>query len=186
MVASETPQSAEAIMRAIESALETASSGPANGSALVGEALKGLIALRERATHGDAPAPEELDRFQRRVAEFLKTGRNPGQFSQYREHVLEYAERGRYDGYELASLGRSALEFLREDFAYLDVFDEMTESDLEEIDEELTAAAEEAPPIRDMPSWVPESHWWWRAPKQTDMSEEERVNRLYGGDIDYR
>jgi hypothetical protein len=186
MVASETPQSAEAIMRAIVSALETASSGPANGSALVGEALKGLIALRQRAAHGDVPAPEELDRFRRRVAELLKTGRNPGQFSQYREHVLEYAERGRYDGYELASLGRSALEFLREDFADLDVFDDMAESDLAEIDEELTAAAEEAPPIRDVPSWVPESHWWWRAPKQTDMSEEERLNRLYGGDIDYR
>ncbi|WP_141953479.1 hypothetical protein [Actinoallomurus bryophytorum] len=166
------------------SALETAGSGSANGSALVGEALGGLIALRQRAAHGDVPAPEELDHFRRRVAELLKAGRNPGRFSQYREHVLEYAERGRFDGYELASLGRSALEFLREDFADLDVFDDMTESDLAEIDEELTAAAEEAPPILDVPSWVPESHWWWRAPKQTDMSEEERRHRLYGGELD--
>jgi len=185
-VVPETPRSAEAVMQSILSALETASSGAPNGSALVGGALEGLIGLRQRAARGDVPDPKELRRFRSRVAELLRSGRNPGQFSQYRDYVLQYAERGRFDGYELASVGRSALEILREDFAEWDVLDEVAESDLADIDEELAATAEEAPPIRDVPGWVPESHWWWRAPKRTDMSEEERLYRLYGGDIDYR
>jgi hypothetical protein len=57
-------------------------------------------------------------------------------------------------------------------------------ADIEEIDEELADAADEAPPLLDVPSWVPESHWWWREPRRTNMSEEERLHRLYGGELD--
>jgi hypothetical protein len=171
-------------MRGIVSALERAASGPPNGTALVRDAMDGLLTLREAMARGDVPDPEELRRFRERVAELLKTGRNPGQLAGYRGQVLVNAQRGRFDGYESASRGRSALQILRDDFADGDLFDDLALADLEEIDEELADAADEAPPIRGIPSWVPESHWWWRAPKRTDMSEEERLHRLYGGELD--
>jgi hypothetical protein len=158
--------------------------GPPQGTALVRDAVEGLLALREAMAQGDIPDPAELRRFRERVGELLKSGRNPGQLGGYRGRVLVNAQKGRFDGYEPASRGRSALEILREDFADEYPFDDLARADLEEIDEELTDAAEEAPPILDVPSWVPESHWWWRAPKQMDMSVEERRHRLYGGELD--
>ncbi|WP_329245973.1 hypothetical protein OG417_50785 [Actinoallomurus sp. NBC_01490] len=176
--------SAEETMRGIVSALERAVPGPPNGQALVRDAMEGLLTLREAARQGDVPDPGELHRFRERVAELLKSGHNPGQLAAYRGRVLMNAQRGRFDGYEPASRGRSALQILLVDFADGDLFDDLARADLEEIDEELEDAADEAPPIRDVPSWVPESHWWWRAPKRTDMSEEERRHRLYGGELD--
>jgi hypothetical protein len=53
---------------------------------------EGLVGLRQRAALGDVPDAEELRRFRGRVAELLKSGRDPAQFSQYRDHVLQYAE----------------------------------------------------------------------------------------------
>ena len=170
-------------MRGIVSALEQAVPGPPNGTALVGEAVGALLNLQGAMAEGDVPDAGELRRFRERVVELLKSGRNPGQLAGYRGRVLVNAQKGRFDGYEPASRGRSAFQILREDFADEDLFDDLARADLEEIDEELTDAAEEAPPILDVPSWVPESHWWWRAPKRTDMSKEERLYRLYGGEL---
>jgi hypothetical protein len=183
-VGSEVSPSADRVMRGIVSNLERAVSGPPNGWALVRDAIDGLLPLREAMARGDVPAPEELRRFRERVAELLRSGRNRGELGAYRGRTMVNAQRGRFDGYEPASRGRSALQILREDFADWDLFDDLARSDLEEIDEELADAAEEAPPIRDVPSWVPESHRWWRAPKRTDMSEEERLHRLYCGELD--
>lgn len=182
---SEVGFSADKIMQGIVSALEKAASGPPNGWALVRYAMGGLLTLREAMARGDAPEPEELTRFRQRVAELLRTGRNPGQLAAYRGHVLVYAQRGRFDGYEPACRGRSALQILRDEFPDGDLFDDLARVDLEEIDEELADAADEAPPILDVPSWVPESHWWWREPRRMDMSEEERRYRLYCGELDY-
>lgn len=177
----EAPTAAEA-MRRIGSALEQAEPGPPNGRALVRDAMDGLLTLYAAVERGDTPDPGELRRFRERVAELLASGHNPGQLAVYRGRVLVHAQRGAYDGYEPAARGRSALQFLRDDFPV--GFDDLAKADLEEIDEELADAAEEAPPIRDVPAWVPSSHWWWRAPKNTDMSEEERRFRLYGGELD--
>jgi hypothetical protein len=183
-VRSEGGPSAEAIIRGVVSALERAEAGPPNGKALLRDAMEGLLALRAAMARGDVPDAEELGRFRRRVAELLRSGRNPGQFAGYRGQVLVNAQRGRFDGYEPAARGRSALQILRDEFTDPDPLDDLARADLDEIDEELSDAADEAPPIREVPSWVPESHWWWRAPKRMDMSEEERLHRLYGGELD--
>ncbi|MDN3358848.1 hypothetical protein [Actinomadura sp. DC4] len=170
-------------MRGIVSGLEKAAPGPPNGNLLVRDAIEGLLTLRGLIARGEGPDAGELARFRERLVELLGSGENPGQFGWFLGSVLVKAQKGRFDGYEPAVRGRSGLQILREDFAG-DLFDESTLAILEEIDEELADAAEEAPPILDVPSWIPESHWWWRAPKRTDMSEEERLHRLYGGELD--
>jgi hypothetical protein len=182
-VTSDAEPSAKEKMQNIVSLLERAVSGPPNGVALVRGAVEGLLTLRGPLARGDSPDADELSRFRKRVAELLDSGHNPGQLAAYRGRVLVNAQKGRFDGYEPAARGRSALQILREEIGE-ELFDDLARADLEEIDEELADAAEEAPPIRDVPSWIPESHWWWRAPKRTDMSEEERRHRLYGGELD--
>ncbi|MCW2858412.1 MAG: hypothetical protein JWP48_120 [Actinoallomurus sp.] len=176
---------ADALMRGILSALERAVPGPPNGKALVRDALDAIPGLQEAAAGEDGPDANALERFRERVVELLKSGRNPVHLVSYRNQVLERAERGRTDGYESASLGRSALQILKDEFPADQLFDDLARDDLEEIDETLADAAEDAPPIQDIPSWVPESHWWWRAPKRTDMSDRERRFRLYGGELDW-
>lgn len=172
-------------MRSVVSALEEAEPGPPNGIALVRDAMGGLLALRAAMARGDVPDPGELRRFRARAATSLNSGRNPGQFAAYRGRVLAHAQRGRLDGYRFACAERSALQFLREDFAEFYKFDDLALADLDEIDEELSDAARDAPPIRDVPSWVPELHWWWRAAKRVDMSEAEARHRLSGGGLDW-
>lgn len=176
---------ANAIMEGILSALERGMAGPPAGDAFVRDAVEAIPALREKAAGGDGPDAGELARFRDRVVELLKSGRNPVQLVSYRGQVLTRAQSGRLDGYEPACLGRSALQILKDDFPADDLFDDLAREDLEEIDEALADAAEDAPPIKDVPSWVPESHWWWRAPKRTDMSDRERRYRLYGGELDW-
>lgn len=180
----DTGPSSARLMRGIVSALEQAASGPPNGDALVGEALEGLFSLQGGIAGGDVPSDEELRVFRERVGTLLKNGRNPVQLARYEVQVMRHAERGDFDGYEPACWGRSALQVLREDFADFSLFDDLADETLDEIDEELEKTAEDAPPIRNVPLWVPESHWWWWAPKRTDMNEEERMRRLYGGELD--
>jgi hypothetical protein len=152
---------------------------------LVRDAIEAIAGLGERAAGGRDLQADEPAGFRERVVELLKRGRNPVHLSAYRSLVLERAERGRLDGYEPASLGRSALQILKDDYPSAELFDELARADLDEIDEALVDAAEDAPPIEDVPSWVPDSHWWWRAPKRTDMTDRERRFRLYGGDLEW-
>ncbi|MBB6120626.1 hypothetical protein [Nocardiopsis algeriensis] len=93
-----------------------------------------------------------------------------------------YLGRGRMDGYEQTCDYRSTLQILNDHFVPWEEIDlpHLVE-DMESIDDDIREVAEDAPPIREheIPNWVPDSHWWWRAPKKQDMSEAERWYRRH-------
>lgn len=98
----------------------------------------------------------------------------------------DLAVRGRTDGYRTACEHRSALQLLADDFAGHAPMSDADRDGLADVDEELAGAAEDAPPPHrgQIPAWAPRTHWWWWAPKRTDMSMREYRERVYGGDLE--
>lgn len=131
------------------------------------------------------PADGELREFRDRLTDLLGREPNLTGLRRYLHQCSLYAQRGRLDGFESACWMRTGLEVLKEECVAWErpssagIREELEE--LEEIDEMIERVSDEAPPIpeEDIPGWVPESHWWWRAPEQQGMSQEERERRLY-------
>ncbi|WP_119729621.1 hypothetical protein [Thermomonospora amylolytica] len=166
-------------MDEVADALTRASAGPPNGAALLADALSGMLAWEL------GPRPPDAGE-RARIATLLKEGANRRNLGAYVAETAEYAERGRLDGYVPACERRSALQVLVDGFGEHGVPGPAVVEELEEIDEELRAAAEDAPPPHrnQIPDRIPGSHWWWRAPRRTDMSMREYRSRLYGGDLE--
>ena len=131
------------------------------------------------------PANGELREFRNRLTDLLGREPNLTGLRRYLHQCSLYAQRGRLDGFESACWMRTGLEVLKEECVAWErpssagIREELAE--LEEIDEMIERVSDEAPPVaeEDIPGWIPESHWWWRAPEQQGMSREERERRLY-------
>ena len=120
--------------------------------------------------------------FQEQVATLL---RRPGNKSGFRSYLLDcetYALRSTGDGFAKSCDRRSGIQFIIDEFVPFSEFVHPDNADqLEDIDDLYTQHADDIPPIRpeDIPSWLPESHWWWRAPTRHHMSKQEIDRKLY-------
>ncbi|UOE19120.1 hypothetical protein NI17_020555 [Thermobifida halotolerans] len=131
------------------------------------------------------PQDGELREFKDRLTDLLGREPNLTGLRMYLHQCSLYAQRGRLDGFESACWMRTGLEVLKEECVAWErpssagIREELEE--LGEIDETIETVSDEAPPVaeEDIPGWVPETHWWWRAPKRQEMSREERERRLY-------
>lgn len=122
----------------------------------------------------------ELSHFRQELKDFLNSEAGKAGLWKYINLCDDYAMRGTTDGFEPACSYRSVLQLLNDEFVpWVDIDIPTLVEDMEGIDETLLDVAEDAPPIREheIPDWIPESHWWWRAPKKQDMSEKERYWR---------
>ncbi|TDQ53754.1 hypothetical protein [Actinorugispora endophytica] len=167
-------------MRDVIRLLDAGASDAGGDSSFAQSALERLAHLYQASL--DTPIKtEEMRAFKDQVVTLLKKGKNPSGLSLYSFECMVYAERGRLDGFQEACRRRSVLQILDDAFAPWDqVAPEPDREELEEIDETLREVSDEAPPVpeEDIPSWLPDSHWWWRAPRKQDMSQEERESRL--------
>ncbi|QXJ25881.1 hypothetical protein AGRA3207_007446 [Actinomadura graeca] len=119
------------------------------------------------------------------LIDLLHGQRAQGTLMCYAGEGQSYALRGRVDGYRQACEHRSAIKLLIDDFEEV-IIDQFTQEELEDLDEELRDAADDATPVhrRQIPSWAPRSHWWWWKPDHIDMSMSEYGNRIYAGDLE--
>ncbi|MEU6033908.1 hypothetical protein ABZ801_00705 [Actinomadura sp. NPDC047616] len=174
--------SADRLCKQVVDSIEESAAGTEDQLA---EALGELLVLRSLCGSDYGLQRARLHAFKRRVAEGLQNGNNPRNLDNYIEDAASFAAEGRYDGFAHAALARSALQILLEDFAEWNLIDEERRADLAGIDEDLQDTAEDAPPVdaKYVPPNLPPTHWWWSAPKRTDMSDEERRLRLSGRDL---
>lgn len=143
------------------------------------------LGLLHASLSSQAVPINELEEFRSNFSILLTNKENTVGLHSYTLKCENYAERGRLDGFSEACGMRSILQLLIDDFINWDYVDspnlrETLTEDIEDIDGTLEDVSDEAPPIheRDIPEWAPESHWWWRSPKQQNMSKEERESRL--------
>lgn len=138
-----------------------------------------------RLVQGGGWESGDLQEFRTKLTELMVNERCLAELDVYLFNCLCYAQRSDLDGFKPACWMRSAAQLLHDmcvdwgrpgSGAIREVFEEMTE----EIDETIRVSAWEIPPVleEDLPDWVPESHWWWRAPIRKDMSPEERDRRI--------
>ncbi|MBB6174075.1 hypothetical protein HNR23_004135 [Nocardiopsis mwathae] len=154
------------------------------GSMRAAEKISNLYFL----LNGSLPDDEETNSFKRKVSDLLRKGGNPSGLTILIGDCYRYAERGRLDGFHQACLLRSKLQVLQDEFVDLEeVVHEPDRGEIAEIDELLEEVSDDAPPVpeKDIPNWLPDSHWWWRAPKQQDMSHEERMRRILYDENDW-
>ncbi|MEU2974502.1 hypothetical protein [Nocardiopsis alba] len=118
--------------------------------------------------------------FRRRFSRLVSEDSNRIGLYLYLARCSNYAELGRLNGFRIACEMRSALEVFTDEFmvwseSQREDFHGLYIEEIEDIDETLKDVSDEAIPIRekDIPAWVPKSHWWWRSPVQQDMSDEE-------------
>ncbi|MFB8764440.1 hypothetical protein [Nocardiopsis alba] len=120
--------------------------------------------------------------FQEKVSELLRTPGNKSSFQIYLSNFDLYAHRSMTDGFYRSCSMRSKIQVIVEEFVnFADLVPEEDADHLEYIDDLYKDFADNIPPIPhdEIPSWVPESHWWWRVPTRHDMSREEIEERLY-------
>ncbi|GHC83797.1 hypothetical protein GCM10007079_25220 [Nocardiopsis terrae] len=168
-------------MNAIIEKLE--SKNPREG-ARVKSSFSLLPSLFLHLSSSEVPAGE-LYEFRVKFTQLISDSSNFMGLYHYLGDCSDYAELGRLNGYEPACLMRSVLQIFNDEFV---VWDEVRRAEIRggfaeeiaDIDQTLREVSDEAPPVRedDIPKWVPESHWWWHAPQQQDMSEDERKSRL--------
>ncbi|MBQ1083946.1 hypothetical protein KBX21_22415 [Nocardiopsis sp. B62] len=127
----------------------------------------------------------DVDEFRTRFTRLISSESNFTGLYRYLGDCSDYADLGRLNGYAQACLMRSVLQVFDDEFAAWSqagstVVHEGFRGEIADIDQSLREVSDEAPPVREdeIPNWVPESHWWWRAPRQQDMSEAERNSRL--------
>src|SRR5699024_596976 len=132
----------------------------------------------------DTPVePEELARFKESFSALITEKQNFKSLRDFIELCSSFAERGRLDGFNSACYKRTTIQLIDDEFMNWEKYPSQKElfmEDIEYIDETIEDVSDDAPPVleKDIPDWVPESHWWWRAPKRQDMSEAERRDRL--------
>jgi hypothetical protein len=172
------------MMRCIIARLEIPT-GERNESG-VSRSLFLLRRLHEVLQKGEISDEEILD-FKSRILGLLESKKNSLGFSDFVFDAGQYAERGAMDGFAEACSRRSLLQNLNDHFVPWEKFKMFPlQSEIEDIDETLEEVSESAPPFRkgEIPDWVPESHWWWFAPKRRDMSENERHWRRHYEEIE--
>ena len=132
----------------------------------------------------DTPVePEELARFKESFSALITERQNFISLLLFLDLCANYAERGRFDGFNNACWMRTIAQLIDDEFMNWEKYPSQKElfmEDIEYIDEAIEDVSDDAPPVLEdeIPDWAPESHWWWRAPKRQDMSEAERRDRL--------
>ncbi|WP_431872896.1 hypothetical protein [Nocardiopsis eucommiae] len=119
--------------------------------------------------------------FVRKVADLVRSERNRQGFMSYVGKCEMFASRSMQDGFQRSCYYRSHIQILIDDFVpFADLVHPADVGALADIDEIYVDDANQIPPIppEDIPSWVPESHWWWRAPTRLDMSQQEIDEKL--------
>ncbi|MFD6095347.1 hypothetical protein ACFVWN_13070 [Nocardiopsis flavescens] len=152
--------------------------------ALMDEAFAALFALYRATTRAERRSPAGRD-FTATLAELLVGGNNPDRLGLYVVRSQTAAENGRHEGYRPACWRRSMLQILAEEFVPWRDF--LRQEDLEavvRIDDALEAVAETAVSAagEEVPSWVPESHWWWWEPAR--KRGEQAPERFDSGPLD--
>ncbi|GAB3213869.1 hypothetical protein GCM10027294_49260 [Marinactinospora endophytica] len=145
-----------------------------------GMAMEGAVELYRLSLETPID-PAEMAAFKARFSELMQTEENRIGLALFLSSCEQEADRGRLDGYADACWSRSVLQIINDEFTPLEpLLYEPDREAIQDIDETLHDVADDAPPVREheIPSWIPASHWWWRAPRQQDMSEEERRQRL--------
>jgi hypothetical protein len=120
--------------------------------------------------------------FAEKVSDLVRSTRNRQGFMSYVGKCEMLALRSMQDGFERSCYYRSHIQVLVEEFVpFADLVHPADVGALAQIDELYVNDANEIPPIpsEDIPSWVPESHWWWRAPTRLDMSQQEIDEKLH-------
>lgn len=178
-------------LRSVAASLERMRPGEAPEEDAQRHPMRSLLSFYEGlAGWGDrdaAEVPRLRDRVRGEgVAAALHDGAARGYLAGYISETEDHADRGRFDGYRPACEHRSAVQLLIDDFAAAEPLRESDFDALEDVDEALREAAEDAPPLhcRQIPSWAPRHHWWWWAPKRTDMSMREYRERIFGASLE--
>ena len=146
----------------------------------VAEAIKSLWADNRQHDRTWSPG------FREAATELLRKEGNRFGFRTYFFKCRQYSQRSARDGFLKACYYRSKIQILIEEFAPFADFMHPDDSDaLDYVDSLYTKKADEIPPIpaEEIPWWVPESHWWWRAPTRLHMSQREIDGKL--GDYFY-
>ena len=129
-----------------------------------------------------ANAPTWPPGFQHQAAKLLRRFGNRWGFQIYLSECEMYGEQSTGDGFPNFCSMRSRIQLIIDEFVpFSDLVHPDDEDQLEELDEMCLQQANEIPPIspENVPSWVPESHWWWWAPTNHNMSQREIHEKLY-------
>ncbi|MFD6096249.1 hypothetical protein ACFVWN_19355 [Nocardiopsis flavescens] len=125
---------------------------------------------------------EEKKSFRTQVAELIGSDRNPGLLLSYMSDCEHYARMSKLDGFKKSCQMRSNIQIINDEFTPLDtIFSPANLEILDDAEEVYRENADDIPPIpeEEIPSWTPESHWWWRIPKRKNMGTEEINDRLH-------
>ena len=134
--------------------------------ALMDSAFAALFDLYRATTaaHRSSPGFRE---FSGNLAELLAQGNNPDRLGLYVVRSETAAENGRHEGYRPACWRRSMLQILGDEFVPWSVVLRPRDVDaITRIDDALAEVAVDAGIATEdeVPSWVPDSHWWWWEP----------------------
>ncbi|QVJ01958.1 hypothetical protein KGD82_03295 [Nocardiopsis eucommiae] len=128
--------------------------------------------------------------FVKEAARLLRKDGNRHGFSAYYGMCQTYALRISGEGFPNACYYRSKIQIIIDDFVpFADLVHPADSDALETVDTIFVRKADDIVPIpsKDIPWWVPESHWWWRVPTRDDWTEDEinaKINDYYDDDWD--
>ncbi|QRN80229.1 MAG: hypothetical protein JK586_00690 [Nocardiopsis sp. BM-2018] len=171
--------------RAVEAFEESATRGR-DRDALMDTAFARLFELYQATSQAERQSPAGQN-FNARLAEVLVSGNNPVRISLYVVRTQTAAENGQHEGYRPACWRRSMLQLLGDEFVPLQSFLRPVDLDaLPRIDDALEAVAANASPatVEAVPSWVPETHWWWWEPARQRGEETPSHTRADSGTLD--
>ncbi|MEU3019506.1 hypothetical protein ABZ635_19180 [Nocardiopsis sp. NPDC007018] len=120
--------------------------------------------------------------FVERVRELVRSDANRHGFQAYVGQCEAFALRSMGDGFQRSCYLRSHIQVLVEEFVpFADLMHAADSGALDAIDELYVEDAHGIPPIPpdQLPTWVPASHWWWRASTRVDMSRQEIDEKLH-------
>lgn len=171
--------------RAVAAFEESATRGR-DRDALMDTAFARLFELYQATSLAERQSPAGQN-FNARLAELLVSGNNPVRISLYVVRTQTAAENGQHEGYRPACWRRSMLQVLGDEFVPLQSFLRPVDLDaLPRIDDALEAVAANASPatVEAVPSWVPETHWWWWEPARQRGEETPSHTRADSGTLD--
>ncbi|MET8778852.1 hypothetical protein ABZV58_27935 [Nocardia sp. NPDC004654] len=157
--------------------LEHSASGAANAirrTAGFADTMAALVGVHAGLCGDDAPTPQELADFEIAVAALLQEDQPA--LSLYIGETLTETFRARSGGWFEPSLRRSALQLLCDQYpGVANRLSEDNREDLAEIDQTLREVAPDIEPLaeEEIPTGLPESHWWWRLPSGNSADVEE-------------
>ncbi|WP_017605533.1 hypothetical protein [Nocardiopsis alkaliphila] len=116
--------------------------------------------------------------YREKVATLLRKEGNRHGFQMYMDTCETYSLRNESDGFPYSCEYRSRIQIILDEFvSFEDLVHPADTQWLEENDQLYREHTDQIPPIP-IPSWVPETHWWWNAPTNHNMSQDEIDEKL--------